>query len=62
MPHQNPPAAETADDMDEGEPSLGAHQGRNHTNRDLHAHDPRANMQGAKTRAATKDIISRRGG
>ena len=57
-----PPAAgEMADYMDEGDPSMGAHQGRTHTNRDLHAHDPRANQQGAKTRAATKDIISRRG-
>jgi len=53
-----PPAAgETADYMDEGDPSLGAHQGRNHTNRELHAHDQH---QGAKTRKATKDIISRR--
>lgn len=56
-----PPAAgETADYMDEGDPSFGAHQGMNNTNRDLHAHDPRANQQGAKTRAASKDIISRR--
>jgi hypothetical protein len=55
-----PPAAgEIAEYADEGDPSLGAHQGRNHTNRELHAHDQH---QGAKTRKATKDIISRRGG
>jgi hypothetical protein len=56
-----PPAAgETADYMDEGDPSLGAHQGRSNSNREAHAHDPRANLQGTKTRKATKDQISRR--
>jgi hypothetical protein len=57
-----PPAAgEIPDYMDEGEPSFGAHQGVNHTNRELHAKNPKADQQGARTRAANKDIVSRRG-
>ena len=54
-----PPAAgEMADYMDEGDPSFGAQQGANHTNRELHAHDPRADQQGPKTRAANKSMYS----
>jgi hypothetical protein len=58
-----PPAAgEVADYMDEGDPSFGAQQGANNTNRELHAHDPRVIQQGAKTRAANKRIFSGRSG
>lgn len=55
-----PAAGEVPDFMDEGDPSFGAHQGASNTNRELHAHDPRTAPQGAKTRQANKDIISRR--
>jgi hypothetical protein len=56
-----PPAAgEVSDYMDEGDPSFGAHQGVNNTNRELHAHNPKGDQQGAKTRAANKAIVSGR--
>jgi hypothetical protein len=47
------------DYMDEGEPSYGAHQGATNTNRPLHAGDP-GGVQGPKTRAANKRIVSRK--
>ncbi len=54
-----PPAAgEVSDYMDEGDPSLGAQQGANHTNRELHARTVSIDQQGPKTRAANKRIVS----
>lgn len=55
-----PAAGEVSDYMDEGDPSMGAQQGANHTNREQHVRG--STIQGAKTRTANKDIVSGRGG